>query len=75
MENIIHSVGRMQRLYMYKRNPVRTSQETLRRATKTKRSELFGETVAVYCENSMKHTNTLCGQNPEFQYVKRGWYV
>jgi hypothetical protein len=33
---------------------------------------LFGETMAVYCENSVKHTNTLCGQNAEFQYVKAG---
>jgi hypothetical protein len=24
---------------------------------------LFRETVAVYCENHMKHTDTLCGQN------------
>jgi hypothetical protein len=24
---------------------------------------LFRETVAVYCENHMEHTNTLCGQN------------
>jgi hypothetical protein len=22
--------------------------------------------VAVYCDNHMKHTNTLCGQNAEF---------
>jgi hypothetical protein len=27
---------------------------------------LFGETVAVYCENHMEHTNTLRGQNAEF---------
>jgi hypothetical protein len=27
---------------------------------------LFGETVAVYCENHMEHKNTLCGQNAEF---------
>jgi hypothetical protein len=27
---------------------------------------LFGETVAVYCENHMEHTDTLCGQNTEF---------
>jgi hypothetical protein len=27
---------------------------------------LFRETVAVYCENHMEHTNTLCGQNAEF---------
>jgi hypothetical protein len=29
----------------------------------TDRLMLFGETVAVYCENRMEHTNTLCGQN------------
>jgi hypothetical protein len=27
---------------------------------------LFGETVAVYCENHTEHTDTLCGQNVEF---------
>jgi hypothetical protein len=26
------------------------------------------ETIAVDYENHMKHTNTLCGQNAEFQY-------
>jgi hypothetical protein len=26
---------------------------------------LFRETVAVYSENHMEHTNTLCGQNAE----------
>jgi hypothetical protein len=33
---------------------------------------LFGETVAVYCENHMEHTDTLRGQNAEFWYVKAG---
>jgi hypothetical protein len=34
---------------------------------------LFGETVAVYCENRTEHTDTLlCGQNAEFLYVKAG---
>jgi hypothetical protein len=33
---------------------------------------LFGETIAVYCENRMEHTNTLCGQNAEFYCVKAG---
>jgi hypothetical protein len=33
---------------------------------------LFGEIVAVYCENHKEHTNTLCGQNAEFWYVKAG---
>jgi hypothetical protein len=31
---------------------------------------VFGETVAVYCENHTKHTDTLCGQNAEFLCVK-----
>jgi hypothetical protein len=29
----------------------------------------FRETVVVYFGNRMKHINTLCGQNVEFQYV------
>jgi hypothetical protein len=33
--------------------------------TKTNRLKLSRETVVVYCENHMKHTNTLCGQNAE----------
>jgi hypothetical protein len=33
---------------------------------------LFRETVAVYYENHMEHTNTLCGQKPEFYYIKAG---
>jgi hypothetical protein len=33
---------------------------------------LYGETVAVYYENHMEHTDTLCGQNVEFSYVKAG---
>jgi hypothetical protein len=33
---------------------------------------LFRETVAVYCENRTEHTDTLCGQNAEFYYVKAG---
>jgi hypothetical protein len=32
---------------------------------------LFGETVAVYCENHTEYTDTLCGQNAEFWYVKQ----
>jgi hypothetical protein len=31
---------------------------------------LFKEKVSVYCENHTEHTNTLCGQNAEFQCVK-----
>jgi hypothetical protein len=33
---------------------------------------LFGETVAVYCENHTEHTNALGGQNPEFWSIKAG---
>jgi hypothetical protein len=33
---------------------------------------LFRETVAVYCENYTKHTNTQCGQNAELWYFKVG---
>jgi hypothetical protein len=33
---------------------------------------LFGETVAVYCENHTEHTDTFCGQNAGFWYVKAG---
>jgi hypothetical protein len=32
---------------------------------------LFGETVAVYCENHMEHTDIMCEQNAEF-YVQAG---
>jgi hypothetical protein len=31
---------------------------------------LFRETVAVYCENHMEHTNILCEKNAE--YIKAG---
>jgi hypothetical protein len=62
---------------LYK-NSVRTSQEThYVSTTKPNRLMLFGETVPVYCENHMEHTNTLCEQNAEFwySYVKeRGTY-
>jgi hypothetical protein len=33
---------------------------------------LYRETVAVYYEDHTKYTNTLCGQNAEFYYVKAG---
>jgi hypothetical protein len=37
---------------------------------------LFGERVTVYCENHTERTDTLCGQNAEFYYVKaRGIYT
>jgi hypothetical protein len=48
-------------------NPVRTSQEThYISAAKPNRLMLFGETVAVYCENHTEHTDTLCAQNAGF---------
>jgi hypothetical protein len=31
---------------------------------------LCKEPVPVYCENHTDYTNTLCGKNVEFQYVK-----
>jgi hypothetical protein len=34
---------------------------------------MFGETVAVYCENHTEHTDTLCEQNVEsFSEFKAG---
>jgi hypothetical protein len=56
---------------MYK-NSVRTSQEThYISATKHNRLMLFGETVAVYCENHTD-TRTQCGQDQEFSCVRAG---
>jgi hypothetical protein len=54
-------------------NVVRTSQET-HYVSNTEPSllMLFGETVAVYCENHTERTNTFFGQNAEFHYVKAG---
>jgi hypothetical protein len=46
------------------KNQVRTSQEThYVSTTKPNRLLLFGETVAVCCENHTEHTDTLCGEN------------
>jgi hypothetical protein len=51
---------------------VRTSQVThYVSATKPNRLMLFGETVAVYCENQKEHTNTDCGQNAKFLDVTK----
>jgi hypothetical protein len=51
---------------LYK-NSVRTSQETHDVSTaKPNWLILFGERVAVYCENHTEHTDKLCGQNAEF---------
>jgi hypothetical protein len=32
---------------------------------------LFGETVAVYCENHTEHTHTLCGEMQGFGVLKQ----
>jgi hypothetical protein len=46
------------------KHSVRTSQETHHvSTTKPEPLMLFGETLAVYCENHMEPTDTLCGQN------------
>jgi hypothetical protein len=46
---------------------VRTSQEThYVYAKDPNRLTLFWETVAVYCEHYMEHTDTLYGQNAEY---------
>jgi hypothetical protein len=53
--------------FLLNKNLVRTSQEThYVSATRIIWLTLFGETVAVYCENYTKHTNTLYGQNAMF---------
>jgi hypothetical protein len=67
----IHCVGR---IYS---NSVRTSQEThYVTATKPNRLMLFGETVAVYCENYTEHKNILCGQNAgSFSMIKQVVYI
>jgi hypothetical protein len=50
------------------KNPARTSQETHHvSATKPNRLMLFRQ-----AENHAEHTDTLCGQNAEFSYVKDG---
>jgi acyl-CoA synthetase (AMP-forming)/AMP-acid ligase II len=36
---------------------------------------LFGDTVAVYCENHIEHTNALFGLNAELYNVKGGGMV
>jgi hypothetical protein len=48
----------MKLVYIALKNTVRTSQEThYISATKPNRLMLFRETVAVYCENYMEHTD------------------
>jgi hypothetical protein len=54
------------------KNWVRTLQETQYvSATKANRLMLFGETVAVYCENHTEHTTALCmGRKQSFCVLK-----
>jgi hypothetical protein len=49
---------------IHKSTPYLTG-NTFRLHYKAHRLMLFGETVAVYCENHTEHTDTLCGQNAE----------
>jgi hypothetical protein len=64
----VHEIILIQIVY---KNSVRTSQEThYVSATETNRLMLFGETIAVYCENHTEHVNTLCGQNAETLYIR-----
>jgi hypothetical protein len=64
---MLFTVGTIRNTQIIHKDSVRTSQEThYISATKPNRLMLFSETVAVYCENHMEHTNTLCGQNAEF---------
>jgi hypothetical protein len=36
---------------------------------------IFKETIAVDCENRVKHVNTLCGHNAEFHLVFHKKYI
>jgi hypothetical protein len=36
---------------------------------------LFGETVAVYCENHTEQTDTACGQNADFFMLTHVVYI
>jgi hypothetical protein len=54
------------------RSSVRTSQEThYVSATEPNRLMLFGETVAVYCENRVEHTDTLWAELRSFSMLKQ----
>jgi hypothetical protein len=50
-------------------NVVCTSQEARQLTVKPSLSIIPGDIFVVCCENNMKHTNTLCGQNGKFYYV------
>jgi hypothetical protein len=58
-------------LYESIKHWVHTSQETHHvSAIETNRFMLFGETVAVYCQNHAEYTDTLRRQNVEFWCVR-----
>jgi hypothetical protein len=68
---MISAEGNKNTVRILHKNSVRASQETHGvSTTEFNRLMLFEETGAVYCDNYMKHTNTLCGQNAEFLYVE-----
>jgi hypothetical protein len=58
-------------------SPVLTIQETwCVHITETSWLMPLREVIAVYCENHMKHINTLCGQTAEYFIVKAdGTYI
>jgi len=59
-------------------NNIKHSVLTLRSySAKTKRSVLFMEIIVVCCENHIKHSNSLCGQNAEILkcWPDSRWYI
>jgi hypothetical protein len=56
--------------FIYKSSPYFTGTHYFS-ATDPNRLMLFGETVALYCENHTEHTDTLCGQDAEFVPQKK----
>jgi hypothetical protein len=65
------TLSRLNYLYIIYKNSYITSQETRYVSiTKTHRLMLFREKIAVNCENHKKHTNTVCRQNAQLQYIK-----
>jgi hypothetical protein len=74
--NPIRRFGGLQECLYDKLFPHRKWKKSNDCITKPNRLMLFRETVAVYCENHTEHTNTLCGQNAEFLYVRAdGTYI
>jgi hypothetical protein len=55
------------------KNSVHTAKKTQHfTVTKINWLTVIKEIIAAYCEENMKHTNTLCGQNVGLRYVKLG---